>query len=54
MLREFSQRMIARTHEMEKEVDGLVHEAKVWSGKSQQSLVCLSVSRVCVLLVYLH
>ena len=29
MLREFSQRMIARTHEMEKEVDGLVHEAKV-------------------------
>ena len=28
-LRDFSQQMLARTHEMEKEVDGLVHEAKV-------------------------
>ena len=28
-LQEFSQKMISRTHEIEKEVDSLVHDAKV-------------------------
>ena len=30
-LQEFSQRVLSRTHEIEQEVDGLVHEAKVLS-----------------------
>ena len=30
-LQEFSQKMISRTHEIEKEVDSLVHDAKVGS-----------------------
>ena len=30
-LKDFSQKMMSRTHEIEKQVDTLMHEAKVWS-----------------------